>query len=190
MALEPKTFAVPVVILGQTNYGTVYLDSAGEIQTVSPGTSGNVLTSNGSSAAPTFQAASGGPSGVITGIGYSVPTGATKYVLPWAVANSSPKGYDASIEFLVEMPVPFTGHIKDLQAVMNGAPGSGNSIQFTLFINGSSTALTCTISGASATTAVDATHSVAVSAGDLVTLQLVTSAALANNQASWSFVIQ
>ena len=47
---------------GQTNYGTVYLDSTGTVQTVSPGSSGQVLTSNGSSAAPTFQAAGGGGS--------------------------------------------------------------------------------------------------------------------------------
>lgn len=185
MSLQAKIFGVPVKILGQTSYGTVYLDSAGEIQTVSPGTSGNVLTSNGSSAAPTFQAAAGGgPSGVITGTGY-LTTGAIKYYNPAQGGNSN-----TAIFFNLIVPVPFAGHIKDLVAVMIGAPGVGNSVQFTIFVNGSSTALTCTVSGASATTAVDATHSVSVSAGDLVTLQLVTSPALANTQAAWSFVIQ
>ena len=55
MSLQPKVFGVPVVILGQTSNGTAYLDSTGEIQTVSPGTTGQLLVSNGASSPPSFQ---------------------------------------------------------------------------------------------------------------------------------------
>ncbi len=58
MSLQPRIFGGPIQIKGLTNYGTCYLDNSGQVQTVSPGTSGQVLTSNGSSAAPSFQAIS------------------------------------------------------------------------------------------------------------------------------------
>ena len=62
-----NNFLNGVGIGGQTNYGTVYLDNNGQVQTVAPGTSGYVLTSNGSSSAPTFQlAGTSGLSGLTT----------------------------------------------------------------------------------------------------------------------------
>lgn len=53
--------------------------------------------------------------------------------------------------------------------------GTGNSAVFTLRVNGSSTAITCTISGSSATTCVDNTHTINVTSGDLIDWQIAPS---------------
>ncbi len=62
---------------------------------------------------------------------------------------------------------------------ISSAPGMGNSIVFTWRQNAAGTALTCTISGAVATSCNDSTHSFLVSQGDLLTIQLVTTGVIA-----------
>jgi len=57
---------------------------------------------------------------------------------------------------------------------MSAAPGTGNSIAFTFRDAGSSTALTCTISGATATSCQDITHSFTPTVGDALSIQVVT----------------
>lgn len=66
--------------------------------------------------------------------------------------------------------IPTGGTIKNLYVKLSTAPGAGTSRTFTLYKNGSATALTCTVSDA-ATTANDTTHSVSVAAGDEVSLE-------------------
>lgn len=65
------------------------------------------------------------------------------------------------------------GTIKNLYVKLTAAPGVGKTRTYTVFINGSSTAITCTISDA-ATTANDTTHSVSVSAGDRIAVRQPT----------------
>ena len=66
------------------------------------------------------------------------------------------------------------GQIANLRVFSSAAAvGGSNKDVLTVFKNGSSTALTCTIA-ASGTTCSDLTHSVAVAAGDVLTFQFVT----------------
>ena len=67
--------------------------------------------------------------------------------------------------------VPCSGTIDQLYVSGPAAPGAGKSITYTLLVNGVASALTCTISGASQTANSDTTHSVSVSAGDLISIQ-------------------
>lgn len=67
----------------------------------------------------------------------------------------------------ISSPVVNTTTITKLYVTIPTAPGTGNSEVYTLIQNGTTTAITCTISGASATTCTDTGHSVTPSAGDL-----------------------
>lgn len=69
--------------------------------------------------------------------------------------------------------IPTAGTIKNLYVAMDANPGGGIcDYKFTLYQNGSATALTCTIAGTN-TTGNDTTHSVSVAAGDYVYLAIV-----------------
>ena len=66
-----------------------------------------------------------------------------------------------------------SGSMKSLYIQTSAAPGAAKSYAFTVRKNGADTALTCTISGASATTCNDTTHTISVAAGDLLVLAAV-----------------
>lgn len=70
---------------------------------------------------------------------------------------------------------PVAGTVRNLYVVSDGSPAVGQTFIYTLRKNGVDTAVTCTTSGAS-TSSSDATNSFAVSAGDKLTVKLVTSA--------------
>lgn len=65
------------------------------------------------------------------------------------------------------MAGPFT--VKKLYVDTSNDPGVGKSRTFTMMLNGSTTALTCTVSGATETDCNDTTHSFTVVAGDAIT---------------------
>lgn len=65
--------------------------------------------------------------------------------------------------------------ISELYVQSDVAPGSSAAFTYTLRMNGADTALTCIISGASATSASDGSHSVSFGSGDTVSLKLVVS---------------
>jgi hypothetical protein len=67
--------------------------------------------------------------------------------------------------------MPTAGTISDMYLLLSAAPGAGKTRVFTLYKNGAPTTITATISGAAATTGNDITHSVAVVAGDTVSLE-------------------
>lgn len=68
-------------------------------------------------------------------------------------------------------PCPVAGTFSKLYIALSAAPGGGKSYIFTLMKNGVATALTCTITGAVATTGSDTSNSVAVVAGDLLSIK-------------------
>jgi hypothetical protein len=70
----------------------------------------------------------------------------------------------------VSSVVPTGGTFKNLHILASAAPGAGTDRAFTLMVNGAASALTCAL-GASGTTASDTTNTVAVSAGDVVSLR-------------------
>lgn len=105
--------------------------------------------------------------GIITSVSsYSYTSGASQY-LP-------PSGNDASgtsivtTEAAAQSTVPSATTASNLAVSLSAAPGAGDSITVTFRDNGSSTSITCTVTGASAKTCSDTTHTASPSAGDLV----------------------
>lgn len=74
----------------------------------------------------------------------------------------------------LDQVVPAAGTISRIFIELNNSPGSGKSYAFTLLKNGSTTALTCTVSD-TGTTCNDTGNSVSFAAGDTIALQSVPS---------------
>jgi len=100
----------------------------------------------------------GGSSGV------TMTTGATTFMGLFTVASAT--------ESVVQVPVQTSGTISNFDARTSATPGAGNTWAFTLRKNGASTAITCSITGAS-TQCADSSNSVSFAAGDLLTIQIV-----------------
>jgi len=113
----------------------------------------------------------GSPGGGI--VGYSATsvtlTAGTRY-FP-IVGGGSP----STTETDVDTEAPSAATITNFYASVSVALGAGNSAVFTYRDNAVGQSLTCTISGASATTCNDSTHSFNTVKGDLLTIQVVTS---------------
>lgn len=84
-------------------------------------------------------------------------------------------GIPQTTEAAVDVAAPAAATVANLQVGISAAPGAGNSYVFTLRDGGVSQTLTCTISGASATSCSDTTHSVNIAKGDLIAWQIVSS---------------
>lgn len=74
-----------------------------------------------------------------------------------------------------------------MYVVVTSAPGASDSHTFTLLANGSATAITCTISGASATTCSDTAHTATVAAGQNLQVTDVTVGTPAASAAHFGF---
>lgn len=105
----------------------------------------------------------------------------SQQIILWRASNSpsntttqytNPLGHGATFdtEASQSMIVATGGSFSNLRAVLAAAPGVGKSWTITLRVNGSSSALTVAISGAS-TDVSDIAHSVSVSPGDVIALQ-------------------
>lgn len=80
------------------------------------------------------------------------------------------QGYGENVtESIVDIPMPTSGSFKNLYVKTSIGPGLGDSYRWTLYKNGAATALTVTISGFD-TSGNDVAHSVAVAAGDRVSI--------------------
>lgn len=100
----------------------------------------------------------------------NVQTNATNY-LGVAAFTSESNSY---------IPVALTSTIKNLYVQAGAAPGSGQSWTLTLRVGGTSTSVTCTMSGGGASACNDTTHSASVVPGNVVDLQVVASASAAS----------
>jgi len=80
----------------------------------------------------------------------------------------------SSSEASVQVESPTAATISNLSIQLSAALGMGNSAVFTWNDGGSPQALTCTISGAMATTCTDTTHSFSAAQGDELDIQVVT----------------
>jgi hypothetical protein len=78
-------------------------------------------------------------------------------------------------ENLSSFVLPVAGTIDQVYMVSNNAAGTGGSFVYTLEKNGADTTVTCTLSGNSALTCNDTTHSATFAAGDTVSLKSVPS---------------
>jgi hypothetical protein len=77
----------------------------------------------------------------------------------------------------VQLAMPANGTVQELHATLSSAPGAGNSLTFTIRKNGASTPVACTVSN-SATSCADSVNAVGFSTGDLISVQIVQSAAV------------
>lgn len=109
--------------------------------------------------------------------GTSVTAGSTVYIFSGSSAT----------ENTMSTPLPACT-LKNLRVISNVAAGSGKNFTFTGRKNGVNTAQTCAISGASSTSASDTSHTVSYSAGDAISLQLVTDAGAAT--ATFAFCLE
>ena len=127
------------------------------------------------SAVPTCATPSGGGGSAGGGVlGYSataltLPTAGTTFLAPVGGALAS------TTEANVTANAPAAAAISNLYVSISSAPGTGNSVAFTYRDAGSSTALTCIISGATATTCNDTADSFTPTVGDALSVQVVTS---------------
>jgi hypothetical protein len=87
----------------------------------------------------------------------------------------------------VEMPFPHSGTMSNLQVYLTTAPGAGNSWTLTVDVNGTATALTCTIANA-ATSCTDSSL-VTITAGDLIDLRVTPVGSPALTRLGWSATV-
>lgn len=80
-------------------------------------------------------------------------------------------GFTSGTESNVDVPAPGPATLSNFYVQMTAAPGAGNTAVFTVRDNAAGTALTCTVSG-SATSCNDTTHTVNISQGDLMDIQV------------------
>jgi hypothetical protein len=97
--------------------------------------------------------------------GATVAAGSTVYIGP---------GYASAGE--IAFRAPYTGVLRNLRPNSENVPGAGETFVYTLRVNGSDTAVTCTTSGAGSSGSTDSTHSVPVVANQVISVKLVTSA--------------
>jgi hypothetical protein len=128
---------------------------------------GTQLTSTGAECGSGGGGSGAGPLGY-SGTAVILPSAGTTYLAPVGGAAAS------TTEATVSGKAPSASSISNLFVSMSAAPGTGNTIAFTYRDAGSSTALTCTISGASATSCSDITHSFTPTLGDALSVQVVT----------------
>ena len=83
--------------------------------------------------------------------------------------------------------VPTGGTLKDFYVQLDTAPDTGKSYTFTVFLNGSATGVTLTISD-TATTGSDLSNTVAVVAGDIVAIKCAPGSTPDATRAHWGIV--
>lgn len=114
----------------------------------------------------------GGPSVIMFGDATLQQSTATRYLTP---------GYDAGGAPTVAMryPVPRDGVIEDMRISCRAAPGNGNNVVYTLRVNSVASALAVTL--ASDTLDGSATGAVAVSAGDILDIEVTKATAIGSS---------
>lgn len=157
---------------GKAPVGSRYFDTA----------AGNTYTNIGTAASPMWVgAASEQIQGTTTST--AVPTNSTNY---WALDGSTTS---TTTEANRQLPT-LAGTFEDLVVVSTAASGAGQSISFTLMVNGVASAITCSLADGSTITCSDlfasTGHVVTVNDGDLVDLRTVSSATAGTPLIRWT----
>jgi len=113
-------------------------------------------------------AAAGTGAGIVTYSGPSLTFSGTQFFPIGGGATAS------TTETNVDIDSPAAVTIQNMTVQMSAAPGVGNSAVYTWRKNASDTALTCTISGASATSCSDTSHNFTTASLDLLDIKAVT----------------
>ena len=116
-----------------------------------------------------------GGTGIITYSGPSLSLAATQYFPAGGGASAS------TTETNVDVEAPSAVTIGPFYVQLAAALGIGNTTVYTWRKNAMDTAVTCTITGASATTCNDVTHTFTVIQGDLIDVKAVTTGTPAAN---------
>ena len=177
-------------VAGQTLLATTSGNVTGIVAVANGGTGVNASTTaanlvfaspNGASGAPTFRAL----------VASDLPAGSsTPAILSGTCSGTATSGASLGVFGLGEisaltctvtttaathrgMLMPSAGTLKNLRVLVGTTGVNPNSGAFTVVVNNTSTALTCTV-GSSGTTCNDTTHTAAVNAGDEVTVFFTT----------------
>lgn len=183
MAYKPKLSTVAeggTGVASTTAYAVLCggTTSTGALQAVAGlGSSGDVLTSNGAGALPTFQTpAGGGSKGAVNIVTFSAnPADATTYFLAMSQAMTT---YTASGNADTRLYIPITGTITKCYgtATVSGTLGSAGSSTVAIRLNNSSdTTVTSSLSMTTADNAFsNAGLSISVTAGDYIEFKVTT----------------
>lgn len=157
---------------GTANQTAYYAATGSAVSGGGPGTAGQCWTSNGPSSAPTFQACAAGGGGITV---YSGATALAATLYFPIGGGSLPSATEATANTFA----PSTAIVSKFYVNISAALGLGNSVVFTWRDTATSQALTCTISGAVATSCSDLTHSFNATAGDPIDIQAVSTGTIA-----------
>jgi hypothetical protein len=97
-------------------------------------------------------------------------------------------GESAATDAKVAIPVPVSGGISGLRVRTGATPGNNNQYTFTLYVNGSATAATCVVANTAQACSYTGA-SVAVAAGDRVSLQAIPASNPTGTSVTWSYYI-
>ena len=79
-----------------------------------------------------------------------------------------------------QLAMPANGTLQELHTTLSAAPGTGNSVTFTIRKNVTNTPVACTISD-TGTSCADSVNAIGFATGDLISVQVVRSAGVAAN---------
>ena len=159
------TIQVGFPVLSRSGNTTGYANFTGALT----GTASPCLDGSGNLTVSGCPAASGG-GGIVT---YSGP--ALTFITGTQFFPIGGGGVSSTTETNVDVESPAAVTVTNFYVQLSGAVGMGNSVAFTWRKNAADTTLTCTISGASATSCNDTTHSATLAQADLVDIKAVGS---------------
>lgn len=156
-------------IAGEVQGSILYFDGTNWVQ-LPPGTSGQVLTTNGGGADPSWQASSGGSAALLFGANSVGASTTTRYLYP---------SFDGGLAqtAVIQFRAPRAGTLRNLRVQVRAGAGNGNTIVYTLRVNGAASALTASLASTGTSTS-DLVNTVAVAAGDLLDLEVTKGAAV------------
>lgn len=170
-----------------TSGGVPYYSATTTIASSGALTANGVVLGGGAGATPTSTAV-GTTGQVLTGVSASAPTWQSiRQALTVSGADGFAGGTTAfmvnkgsTTEAVVSTTIPVTGTFRNMYINVSTAPVGVQTVIATLRVNGSDTAVTCTITGA-ATSCSDTSNSAAVTAGQLWSIKVVYSATAASS---------
>jgi len=106
--------------------------------------------------------------------GATVGAGITSYL--YCATQTADDGASATEDPIAMVVITRSGIIRNLVVAASVAAGAGETFTYTIRVNKAASALTCTIGGAVDIRGQDLVNEVEVSAGDVISLQIVNSA--------------
>jgi hypothetical protein len=91
-------------------------------------------------------------------------------------------------ELRVQQAVPADGTVQNFRVLIEVAPGAGKTWTFTVRNNGTDTAVSCSITGASQTTCFDPTDTAIFTAGQLISVSITGTNGNAGSPGRWTAV--